>query len=223
MKPRVSILYFPGTNCQVETASVFQHVGGQPRLVFLGDVLSGQESLDGTEILCLPGGFAFGDHLGAGTVAGLALRRKLADLVRRRDDLLTLGICNGFQIAIRAGLFGSGLTLGVNGSGTFHDRPDQAHLVEPDTGSPWLAGLGGAELRFPCAHGEGRFTYSRRGSWRPALRYPVGQNPDGSMDGIAGITSADGRVFGLMNHPERAAGAPDNAAIFANGVRAARS
>jgi phosphoribosylformylglycinamidine (FGAM) synthase-like amidotransferase family enzyme len=223
MRPRVDILYFPGTNCQVETSRVFRHVGGEPRIVFLGEVLSGAERLDDAGILCLPGGFAFGDHLGAGTVAGLALRLTLADLLRRRDDLLVLGVCNGFQVAVRAGLFGPGLALGVNDTGTFHDRPDQVHLVDPENGSPWLDGLRGAELRFPCAHGEGRFTYTAAGSWRPALRYPAGDNPDGSMDDIAGITSADGRIFGLMNHPERAAGSPDNLAIFANGVRAARS
>jgi phosphoribosylformylglycinamidine (FGAM) synthase-like amidotransferase family enzyme len=222
MKPRINVLYFPGTNCQVETLRVFRRVGGEPTLVFLDEVLSGLARLDTGEILCLPGGFAFGDHLGAGTVAGLALRLQLADLVRHRDDLLVLGICNGFQVAIRAGLFGSGLALGVNESGTFYDRPDQPHLVDPDNASPWLEGLGGTELRFPCAHGEGRFIYTSLGPWRPALRYPVGENPDGSMDGIAGITNADGRIFGLMNHPERGAGSADNEAIFANGIRAAR-
>lgn len=223
MTPRVNVLYFPGTNCDDETMRAFRLVGGVPSMVFLRDLLTGAARLDSADIVCIPGGFAFGDHLGAGSVAAVALRTALREQLERCRDRLMLCICNGFQIAVRAGLFGSGVSLGVNSSGTFLDRPDQVHVVAEDADSPWLAGMGGQELVFPCAHGEGRFVHNGAdGGWRRALSYPAEANPDGSMDGIAGITDATGRVLGLMDHPERAIHRPENLAIFANGVAAAR-
>jgi len=138
-----------------------------------------------------------------------------------------IGICNGFQIMLRAGRFGPGAALKVNDSGTFENRPDQPHVVAEGNTSPWLAGLGGATMTFPCAHGEGRFVPgptagSAWPGWETALRYLAGQNPDGSEAGIAGITSTDGLAFGLMNHPERSADPDTQIAFFANGVKAAR-
>jgi phosphoribosylformylglycinamidine synthase subunit PurQ / glutaminase len=222
MTPRVNVLYFPGTNCDDETMRAFRSVGAAPNMVYLRDLLTGEERLDSADIVCIPGGFAFGDHLGAGSVAAVALRTALYDQLQRCRERLMLCICNGFQIALRAGCFADGVTLGVNDSGTFHDKPDQVHVVAEDADSPWLTGLQGKELVFPCAHGEGRFVHSGPGQWRCALRYPPEANPDGSMDNIAGITDSTGRVLGLMDHPERAIHRSDNLAIFANGVDAAR-
>jgi phosphoribosylformylglycinamidine (FGAM) synthase-like amidotransferase family enzyme len=221
MKPTVNVVYLPGTNCQVETVRAFTRVGAAARLVYLTEVLSRTARLDDADIVCLPGGFSFGDHVGAGSVAALLLRTGLqAQLAACRSRLL-LGICNGFQIAVRSGCFGSGIALKTNECGTFQNVSEQPHLVVGDNNSPWLAGLAGQRLEFPCAHGEGRFVYEYAGPWKPALIYPTDANPDGSMDGIAGITSADGLSFGLMNHPERAQDHPGNLAIFENGVRAA--
>jgi phosphoribosylformylglycinamidine synthase subunit PurQ / glutaminase len=222
VRPTVNVLYLPGTNCQVETMRAFRRVGATPRLLFGTELLSGARRLDDADILCLPGGFSFGDHLGAGSVAALMLRTALGRQLAACRERLMLCICNGFQIAVRAGCFGPGIALAANDSGTFRNVPDQPHVVAADNGSPWLAGLQGRRLVFPCAHGEGRFRYTDRGSWRVALRYPDDANPDGSTAGIAGVTTADGLVFGLMNHPERAIAAEANLAIFANGVRAAR-
>jgi len=223
MRPTVNVFYLPGTNCQAETMRAFTRVGAVPRLVFLTELLSGTARLDDADIVCLPGGFSFGDHLGAGSVAGLLLRTRLgAQLAACRSRLL-LCICNGYQIAVRAGCFGSGVALKTNGCGTFQNVPQQPHLVATDNDSPWLVGLAGRRLKFPCAHGEGRFVYERAGLWKPALIYPKDANPDGSMDDIAGITNADGLWFGLMNHPERAQDQPGNLAIFENGVRAVAS
>lgn len=223
MKPTVNVLYLPGTNCQVETMRAFRRAGAEPRLLFLADVAAGRDRLDGADILCVPGGFSFGDHLGAGAVAGVLLRTRLAGQFAACAGRPMIAICNGFQILVRAGRFGPGVALKVNSSGTFENRPDQRHLVEPGNGSPWLAGLGGAALTFPCAHGQGRFVHDpsvAEPGWSPALRYPPDDNPDGSMDGIAGITSADGLAFGLMNHPERALDPEVRMAFFENGVRA---
>ena len=221
MTVRVNVVYFPGTNCDDETMRAFRLVGAAPELVFLDDLLTGSARLDSADIVCLPGGFAFGDHLGAGSVSAAVLRTVLADQLRASRERLMLCICNGFQVAVRAGCFGAGVALSTNDSGTFHDVPQQQHLVAPDNDSPWLDGLRGSELVFPCAHGEGRFGYAGPGSWRTALTYPPGRNPDGSMDDIAGITSADGMVLGLMNHPERAQHRAANLELFANGVKAA--
>lgn len=226
MKPTVNVLYLPGTNCHAETIRAFARAGAQPRLVFLADVISGVARLDDADILCIPGGFSFGDHLGAGAVAALTLRTRLAEQFRACTGRPMIGICNGFQIMLRAGRFGPGVSLKVNDSGTFENRPGQRHVVSPDNSSPWLAGLGGATLTFPCAHGEGRFvseprTAAEPAQWTPALRYPPEENPDGSAADIGGITSADGLAFGLMNHPERSTDPQTQIAFFENGVKAA--
>jgi phosphoribosylformylglycinamidine synthase subunit PurQ / glutaminase len=223
MRPTVNVLYVPGTNCQVETMRVFQTVGAAPRLLFLSDVIAGDRRLDDADILCVPGGFSFGDHLGAGAVTGVMLRTRLAEQFAACRDRPVMAICNGFQILVRAGCFGPGVALKVNASGTFRNEPDQRHVVADDNDSPWLSGLQGATLTFPCAHGEGRFVYEKekvQPLWSPALFYPDDMNPDGSMDGIAGITSTDGLIFGLMDHPERARDPEVRMAIFENGVRA---
>lgn len=221
MSVRVNLLYCPGTNCQREAARSFEAVGAKVEVVYLSEVLAGRQRLDTADLLCLPGGFAHGDHVGAGVIAALQLRVRVPDQLAACRMRPMLCICNGFQIAVRAGLFGDEVGLTINANGTFRHVADQPHFVRPDNGSPWLAGLGGAILTFPCAHGEGQFVFTGLDGWRPALMYPPGRNPDGSTDGIAGITSADGVVFGLMNHPERAAHDHQNLEIFRNGVRAA--
>jgi phosphoribosylformylglycinamidine (FGAM) synthase-like amidotransferase family enzyme len=225
MKPAVKVLYLPGTNCHAETMRAFARAGANPQLTFLADVVAGAARLDDADILCIPGGFSFGDHLGAGNVAALMLRTRLAEQFRACADRPMIGICNGFQIILRAGRFGPNLSLKVNDSGTFENRPGQRHLVADDNASPWLVGLGGATFTFPCAHGEGRFTYEPQAAfepvgWKAALRYPAGENPDGSDRDIAGITSTDGLAFGLMNHPERSIDPDTQIAFFENGVKA---
>lgn len=222
MKPTVNVLYLPGTNCQEETLAAFAAVGATPRLRFAADLLAGDERLDDADILCIPGGFSFGDHLGAGAVAGALLRSHLADQFETCRTRPLLGICNGFQIAVRGGCFGN-VGLKVNTSGTFRNEENQRHVVDEENDSPWLAGLGGQTLVFPCAHGEGRFHPGSEGaSYRVALRYEKESNPDGSFADVAGITSLDGLSFGLMDHPERAVDREVRLAFFENGVRAVR-
>lgn len=227
-KPTVGVLYAPGINSHHETVWAFERAGAKPRVVSLTDVLRGVDRLDGSDAFCVPGGFAYGDHLGAGALAGQFLRIRLADQLAAVRQRPMIAICNGFQIGMRAGLFGGGVALSVNAAGTFRNVPRQPHHVERGTRSVWLNGLEGQTLRFPCAHGEGRFLHeastssSEGGQWEVALRYPEGHNPDGSADDIAGIATSDGLVLGLMNHPERAPDEPGTIDIFANGVRAAR-
>ncbi len=220
MPVTVNIAYFPGTNCQAETAVAFESVGARPRHIFLADVLDGKARLDDADILCLPGGFCFGDHIASGVVAAKFLTTRLADQLAACRTRPMICICNGFQIAVRAGLFGDGVALTVNDVGTFNHVTRQQHYIQPGHGNVWLEGLEGQTLRFPCAHGEGRFVHSSEDGWRTAITYPAGENPDGSTDDIAGISSPDGLTLGLMDHPERARDEA-NLEIFRNGVRGA--
>jgi phosphoribosylformylglycinamidine synthase subunit PurQ / glutaminase len=220
-RPVVSVLYAPGTNSHQETMWAFERVGAEAKLLFLSDVLSGNARLDATDALCIPGGFAHGDHLGAGQMAGVTLREKFGDQLAAVATKPVIAICNGFQIAVKAGLFGPAISLAVNESGTFQNIPEQPHVVTGECA--WLEGMSGTTIRFPCAHGEGRFVRNEGASgWRPVLGYPAGQNPDGSVDDIAGIATDNGLVFGLMDHPERAPHTPGTMDIFANGVAAMR-
>ena len=222
MSVRVNILYLPGTNCQHETATAFERAGADPRIVFLSDLLEQRANLADADIVCLAGGFSFGDHAGAGNVAAWFLKTRLRDQLDASRVTPMICICNGFQIAARAGLFGE-VSLTYNHNGTFHDEPRQQHVVSKDNESFWLRGLHGAILEFPCAHGEGRFVYGSREGWKTALSYPDGLNPDGSEDAIAGVTTSDGNVLGLMDHPERAPDSVDVQEIFRNAVETARA
>jgi phosphoribosylformylglycinamidine synthase subunit PurQ / glutaminase len=221
VKPTVNVLYIPGTNCQEETLRAFTCVGARARLRFVDDLLAGRARLDDADILCIPGGFSFGDHLGAGRVAAAVLRTRLREQLDACRSRPMLCICNGFQIAVRAGCFGSGIALTENACGTFRNVPDQPHVIDDESSSVWLRGLGRQTLVFPCAHAEGRFVFRETIGWVPALRYPPDANPDGSMGDMAGIGTSDDLVLGLMNHPERAIDRPANLTIFENGVRAA--
>lgn len=221
MSVTVNIVYFPGTNCQRETAVAFAQVGARPRHVFLTDILAGKSRLDDADILCIPGGFSFGDHIASGVIAAQFLTSRLADQLANCRRRPLIAICNGFQIAVRAGIFGQGVALAHNAIGTFQHVARQPHYVVPETNSVWLTGLGGRTLHFPCAHGEGRFVFNQRDTWRPALLYPNGQNPDGTTENITGITTPDGLALGLMNHAERLR-CDENLEIFAAGVHAAK-
>lgn len=221
MSVRVNILYVPGTNCQRETAEAFERVGASTEILLLSDLLGGRARLQDADIVCLPGGFAFGDHTGAGNIVAWFLKTRLREQLEESRKRPMMCICNGFQTAVRAGIFGA-VSLTVNAGGTFHDEPLQPHVVSEQNESFWLEGLRGQTLRFPCAHGEGRFLFDDREGWTPALCYPQGENPDGSSAEIAGITTTDGLVLGLMNHPERAPEATLVQELFANAVRAVR-
>ncbi|MBF0426867.1 MAG: phosphoribosylformylglycinamidine synthase subunit PurQ [Magnetococcales bacterium] len=217
---RVNIAFFPGTNSHREAALAFTRVGAVPRFTHIDAVMNGQERLDDADIICLPGGFSYGDHVRSGLIAAHTLLAHDPDLTVRLGRKPVLCICNGFQIAMELGLFGRDVVLTRNRGGTFLDRPQQPHRVLADHGTFWLRGLENELLRFPCAHGEGRLLFTAQGGWRPALRYPETENPDGSQEDIAGISSANGFVLGMMNHPERAQRDDRNMAIFRNAVNA---
>ena len=231
--PPILILHAPGTNRDAEAAAAVELAGGDPRIVSMHEIRTGAVSMSGYAGLLLPGGFSYGDALGAGVRLALELRTwlygELADAVRLGRPVL--GICNGFQTLLKAGLLGGSerpgeqrrVTLTGNAGGSFECRWVTLR-VEPGSRSGWLGSLGGTRIRCPVAHGEGRVAVSDpevvgllEGEGRIAFRYLSGNghggeerlaggrypaNPNGSVADIAGLCDATGAVVGLMPHPE---------------------
>lgn len=223
---RVLVITGLGLNCEAETEAAFRAAGASPELVHLLDLLDGtaKRRLSDYPVLAFIGGFAFGDHLGAGAVFANKIRFRLYDDLLRFVERggLSLGVCNGFQTMTRLGLL-PGLdgdyrtpraTLAPN------DRPgyrDAWVTLGFDAKSPcvWTRGLDRMEL--PSRHGEGKFladdaVRSRLESGgqivcrylgpdgAPTQEWPF--NPNGSPDAVAGICDPSGRLFGLMPHPD---------------------
>lgn len=193
MKPRVLILSGYGLNCEDETAFAFQTAGAQADIVHINDLLSGETTK--YQILCIPGGFSFGDDTGSGKAFAHKLKAKLGDEIQKflARDTLMIAICNGFQIATQAGILPGALTH--NDSGRYMSKWVEIEAVGE---SPWLADI--TNMMIPIANGEGKYIKSEKVP--VAFRYV--DNPNGSEDDIAGILGYDGRVLGMMPHPERA-------------------
>ncbi len=216
-KPRALIIRAPGTNCDAEAAYAFELAGAEPSLVHINRTISGQVSLRDYSIFMIPGGFSYGDDLGAGKVMANELERRLHDQLMEFVNRggVVLGVCNGFQVLVRAGLLpvpfgGQRVSLLPNESGRFECRWVRLS-VEP--GNPCIFTRGIDSLDLAVAHGEGRLYVP---AWTaeeivPVLRYassdgsePVyPDDPNGSFEHIAGLCDASGRILGLMPHPER--------------------
>lgn len=222
MPPRVLILRAPGTNCDAEAAAAFDRAGGAAETIHLNRWLESPRVADEFQILCLPGGFSYGDDVAAGRIFANQLRHHLADSLAAFRDAgkLILGICNGFQVLIKSGLLdsddgaGQGATLAWNESGRFMDR--WIHVRRHGDKCVFLAGI--EQMHLPIAHAEGRFltrdaqTLQRlEAAGQLVLRYcpaPGGEaatpyNPNGAQADVAGMCDSTGRVLGLMPHPER--------------------
>ena len=225
-----AVVQFPGTNCERETVRVLRDLLGQPTdLLWHGD----RDSLDRYDCVVLPGGFAHGDHLRAGAIARFS--PIMADVERFANaGGLVVGICNGFQVLLEAGLLPGAMVR--NATLQFRSQWVRCRVERTDT--PFTNGCEpGQVLRLPIAHGEGNYTavnaaeYERlEAAGEVLLRYvdERGQvtpeaNPNGSMGNIAGIVNAAGNVFGLMPHPERACeallGSSDGLPLFQSIVR----
>jgi phosphoribosylformylglycinamidine synthase subunit PurQ / glutaminase len=225
-QPRILVLRAPGTNCDGETAYAFSLVGGRPDALHVNRLLEKPELCKQYQILCLPGGFSYGDDIASGRILANQLRLHLAAALAefRAAGKLILGICNGFQILVRSGLLlddkpdgGTPVTLAWNASGKFEDR--WVHLRTEGSKCVFLAGI--EKMYLPVAHGEGRFTVDEPSrlaalakNGQLVLRYasdhpstgetiPYPGNPNGAQADVAGICDSTGRVFGLMPHPER--------------------
>ena len=224
--PRALILRTAGTNCDRETVYAFEQAGASVDLVHLNRMVETPEKLFDYRILVFPGGFTYGDDLGAGTIFANRLRSSLLGPMREFVDAggLVLGICNGFQILVKIGMLpgtegqeegAAPASLVANDSNRFEER-----WVTLDVTSDKSAFVKRGDRIFcPVAHGEGKFITAsdevhqglfeadqvvfryvgRDGSENP--EYPM--NPNGSRDAIAGISDSTGRVLGMMPHPER--------------------
>ncbi len=225
---RVAVLRFPGTWSERDFVHALSLVGAEAEIVWHADA-----DLRGFDAAIVPGGFAYGDYVRAGAIARISpaaaeLRRAAA------EGMPILGSCNGFQILCEIGLLPGALVRNRH----LEFRCDWVHLRVEREDTPFTAGLGGAILRMPIAHGEGCWvadetTLERvEANGQVAFRYVDARgaatpeaNPNGSTAGIAGLTNAAGNVVGLMPHPERCAeellGGTDGKLVLASliGVR----
>jgi len=223
---KVLILRTAGTNCDEETSHAFELAGAAADGVHVNRLIEQPDLLHNYQILALPGGFSYGDDVAAGKILANQLLHHFREQVQQfvAADKLLIGICNGFQVLVKAGLL-PGLadegasavaqaTLTYNDSGKFEDRwvylqPDTQHcaFIEP-----------GRRIYLPIAHGEGKICFANPGlldkvkaSGQVAFRYvdangnpgPYPVNPNGSTEHIAGLCDPTGRILGLMPHPER--------------------
>ena len=216
-KPRILILRAPGTNCDVETAFAFEAAGGQSDSLHLNRLLEAPQLATDYQILCLPGGFSFGDDVAAGRIFANQIRHHLADVMQefRAAGKLVLGICNGFQVLIKSGLLDTDDDSGPTASLSWNDSGRYlARWVEVSADNEECVFLAGCEQLFlPIAHAEGKFVVRDDAAFQKlnqtgqlVLRYcgdADDYNPNGSLGDVAGMCDHTGRVFGLMPHPER--------------------
>ena len=197
---RIGVITFPGSLDDVDAARAVRLAGAEPVALWHAD-----HDLRDVDAVVLPGGFSYGDYLRAGAIA--ARSPLMQDVVAAaRGGLPVLGICNGFQVLCEAGLLPGALTR--NSHLHFRNR-DQELLVER-TDTAWTSGYApGQRIVVPVKNGEGRYVATPEeldrleGDGRVVFRYLEG-NPNGSLRDIAGVCSEDGRVVGLMPHPEHA-------------------
>ena len=202
MSARVGVVVFPGTNCEHDTVLALERVGATASLVWHTD-----ERLEGFDAVVLPGGFAHGDYLRPGAIARFSPVMQAVSRFAAAGGPV-LGICNGFQVLTEAGLLPGALVK--NRGLRFVCAPARVR-VDSDR-SLLTAGVEcGTQLQIPVNHFSGSYVCDARtlaelrDTGRVVLRYV--ENPNGSVDDIAGIASPGGNVVGLMPHPERASDA----------------
>jgi phosphoribosylformylglycinamidine synthase len=213
-KANALVLSGYGLNCEEETQRAFLQAGCRSDVVHINDVIANPRILTRYNILAFPGGFSYGDDTGSGRAYGNKIKHHLARELQAfvARDTLTIGICNGFQILTQIGLLPG--TLLHNKQARYIDRWVDVTI---ESEGPWMSGI--TSLSLPIAHGEGRYYIDGPGfaqlQKEGAIvgRYVKGEvatwsalegNPNGSLDDIVGVTAHNGRVLGMMPHPERA-------------------
>jgi phosphoribosylformylglycinamidine synthase subunit PurQ / glutaminase len=223
---KCGVVVFPGSNCDHDVYHVLKHVLEQDA-TFLWHQ---DDSLQGCDLIVLPGGFSYGDYLRAGAMAALS---PVMGAVRRHAEAggLVLGICNGFQVLLEAGLLPGAMRR--NASLRFQCK--DVHLKVERDDLPFTRKLRVEVLRMPIAHAEGNYEDAPEkldaleAAGQVVFRYCTADgavtpeaNPNGAARNIAGITNAQGNVLGLMPHPERCSeavlGNTDGLALFASAV-----
>lgn len=209
MTGRVGVVVFPGSNCDRDAYNAFGTVLNQ-KVKFLWHK---DTSLDGVDVVVLPGGFSYGDYLRSGAIARFS--PIMSEVVKfARDGGLVLGICNGFQVLVEAGLLPGALLRNAN----LKFVCKQVYLRTETTATPFSSGLSiGQVLKVPIAHGDGNYyadeatLKSLQDNDQIVFRYSTANgeitaesNPNGSILNIAGIVNKNRNVLGMMPHPERA-------------------
>lgn len=215
MTLHAGVLVYPGSNCDRDLAVALRRAGATTTMVWHKETALPH----GLDLVAIPGGFSFGDYLRCGAIAARSpVMRAVADFARGGGHVL--GVCNGFQVLIEAGLLPGALMRNAGLRFICETTP----LSVETSDSIFTAGYTpGSELRIPIAHHDGNYIAPREvlarleGEDRVAFRYL--RNPNGSLGDIAAILSANRRVLGMMPHPERAVdaghGGTDGARFFA--------
>jgi phosphoribosylformylglycinamidine synthase len=223
LRPPIAVVVFPGSNDDRDAAWALESLGAAPVLVW-----HEESALPAVEAVVLPGGFSYGDYLRCGAIARfspiMAAVRSFA-----ADGGPVLGICNGFQILCEAGLLPGVLRPNRDLRFVCADVPLRVEQATPPFTSRCEAGQ---RLVIPVKHGEGCFTAppalvaELEAAGQVVLRYEAGENPNGSVGDIAGVSNAEGNVMGLMPHPEHAVdallGSTDGSLVLGSLVDAAR-
>ena len=214
---RIGVITFPGSLDDRDAQRAIRFADAEPVALWHGD-----HDLQGVDAIVLPGGFSYGDYLRCGAIASHSpIMREVVDAANAGTPVL--GICNGFQMLTEAHLLPGGLIR--NDAGSFVCRDQR--LMVASTATAWTNGFEpGQEIVIPLKNGEGGYIASAdtllrlEAEGRVVVRY-LGENPNGSMNNIAGISNARGNVVGLMPHPEHAVEpgfGPDTRAAMRSGV-----
>lgn len=199
MTAKIGVITFPGTLDDVDAARAARIAGAEVVSLWHADA-----DIKGVDAVVVPGGFSYGDYLRSGAISSLAPVMRTV-IEEANKGLPVLGICNGFQILTEAGLLPGALTRNEG----LHFHCVDTYLEVANAETAWTSEFeAGQKILVPAKHGEGRFQAAQEtideleGEGRVAFRYT--DNFNGSINAIAGITSANGRVVGLMPHPEHA-------------------
>jgi phosphoribosylformylglycinamidine synthase I len=222
--PKVLVLRAPGINCERETHHAFARAGGASEMVHIQQLLATPALLDRFRVLAIPGGFSYGDDISSGRVLAQEMKARLGDGVLRFVERggLVIGICNGFQVLVRLGLLPctrGGLEEEVTLTNNLSNHYECRWVTLATQKSRCVFVPAGLRLRWPAAHGEGRLVARDAAlqhllldegyavaryvddEGQPTERYPF--NPNGAPLGIAALTNGNGRVLGVMPHPDR--------------------
>ncbi|MEO1927938.1 MAG: phosphoribosylformylglycinamidine synthase subunit PurQ [Nautiliaceae bacterium] len=202
---KVSVIVFPGTNCDRDTKWAFEKIGAEVEFVW-----HNEHDLKNPDLVVLPGGFSYGDYLRSGAIARFSpIMKEIQEFAKKGGYVF--GICNGFQILLESHLLPGGMTRNEN----LHFISKFHHLKVIDNNNKFLQNLNiGDIVNIPIAHAEGNYKVDEEtlkkmyDNGQVILKYCDENgnelNPNGSVDSIAGICNETKNVFGLMPHPERA-------------------
>ncbi len=223
---KVAVLFTAGTNCDSETVYAFELAGAKADTVHINQLKSKKKSLSNYTIMAIPGGFTYGDYIAAGRILATELKYNLREVIEKFIEAgkLIIGLCNGFQVLVKAGILpgiptyfsDQTITLDANDSNRYEDRWIYLKNMKGNR-CIFTKGIDPI-IHIPVAHAEGKFipkdkkilkqlktnnqivfTYVNEKGEKAGYPY----NPNGSIENIAGICDQTGRVFGLMPHPER--------------------